>query len=429
MKKTSLLLLTSYFSLLTLALGAKSGEAYGYDPLQGATYRGNLLRDGHYLNEPAPDLQKVSWQFKTGGMVIASPVVTGGKVFVGSHDGSFYCLDAEKGTKLWAFEAGAPIYSSATIYDGVVFFTANNAKLYALDAASGTKKWEAELTTEKKLNHLSSPGVAFGIVFIGSGTEQKLGVCGWSGKRLIGFDVATGEKVWQDNAPKGIGLECIGASVIFPNGTLLSNSSWYCSVLIDLATGSYLWNGSRTDTLTAGHYYATHCSGGGDIAYVATARGGDQSGQSQTSQLIAISLKDGAKQKNKWTVYPYPDFGEGGLKQKPKDGKDHTCWAPLAIAEGILLAPNNDGFLRAFEAEKGGRLWETDLKAPLRSGPSLAGGCVVIAGNDGKIHTLDLKTGKLKNSVPVGTKFQSSPAISGGKVYIGSDDGCVYAIE
>jgi len=52
-----------------------------------------------------PDSLKVVWKFKTNGQVKSSPVIAGGRVFVGSSDKNIYALDIHDGRKVWSYEA------------------------------------------------------------------------------------------------------------------------------------------------------------------------------------------------------------------------------------------------------------------------------------------------------------------------------------
>ena len=51
---------------------------------------------------------KAAWTFTTRARVDSSPVVAGGRVYVGSNDGKLYVLDAASGKSVFEFEAGGP---------------------------------------------------------------------------------------------------------------------------------------------------------------------------------------------------------------------------------------------------------------------------------------------------------------------------------
>src|SRR5437870_5089821 len=73
-------------------------------------YRGNAALTG-VANELLPKKPALLWSFKTGGPVRSSPVIAGGKVFIGSDDFKIYALDFASGKKLWEFKTGAAVHA------------------------------------------------------------------------------------------------------------------------------------------------------------------------------------------------------------------------------------------------------------------------------------------------------------------------------
>jgi hypothetical protein len=72
---------------------------------QDAMFRGNVEHRGIFEAAGVPKFSKMKWSFRTGGMVIGSPTVTGGVVYVGSDDGNFYAIDQGTGAQKWKFAA------------------------------------------------------------------------------------------------------------------------------------------------------------------------------------------------------------------------------------------------------------------------------------------------------------------------------------
>jgi outer membrane protein assembly factor BamB len=81
-------------AITTVALCA-CGSLFGQDVM----FRGNAQHSGVYDAVGVAKFGRVKWSFHTGGMVIGSPTVTGGVVYVGSDDGNFYAIDAGSGTR------------------------------------------------------------------------------------------------------------------------------------------------------------------------------------------------------------------------------------------------------------------------------------------------------------------------------------------
>ena len=73
---------------------------------------------------------EVRWLFETGDWVQSSPVVSGGVVYCGSHDGMLYALEAETGAQIWQWELGAEVRSSPAVGSGTVVVGCNDGRVY-----------------------------------------------------------------------------------------------------------------------------------------------------------------------------------------------------------------------------------------------------------------------------------------------------------
>ena len=75
---------------------------------------------------------KVAWTFGTRARVDSSPVVAGGRIYIGSGDGRLYVLDAQTGKKISEFEGGAGFSASPAIASGRVVIGDQDGRLYVL---------------------------------------------------------------------------------------------------------------------------------------------------------------------------------------------------------------------------------------------------------------------------------------------------------
>ena len=57
------------------------------------------------------------WEFRAGGQVDSSPVVSGEVVFIGCDDGMLYGLALADGAELWSYELGQEIKGSPAVAD------------------------------------------------------------------------------------------------------------------------------------------------------------------------------------------------------------------------------------------------------------------------------------------------------------------------
>ena len=73
----------------------------------------------------------MAWTFATRARVDSSPVVAGGRVYVGSSDNRLYVLDAATGRKVWEFDTGAAITASPAIAAGKVVIGTQDGTVFA----------------------------------------------------------------------------------------------------------------------------------------------------------------------------------------------------------------------------------------------------------------------------------------------------------
>lgn len=144
-----------------------------------------------------------------GAGFVASPIVSGGRIFIGSNTGVFYALDQRTGTVAWSrFLGFSPkltcnargIASTATVAPDpltsapTVYVSSGDGYLFALDAATGSVVWKREIHTQSPgVNdyfNWSSPTVANGSVYIGVSAQCDKPLVRAGVRR---FDQATGE--------------------------------------------------------------------------------------------------------------------------------------------------------------------------------------------------------------------------------------------
>jgi len=107
------------------------------------------------------------WVSNLTGGIFSSPAVADNRVFIGTLDGFFYCLNMTNGEILWEYAfGGAPILSSPAVAYGKVFFGTDNPNctLYALDEFTGDFLWGFSDGTPIQ----GSPAVVDELVFIGT---------------------------------------------------------------------------------------------------------------------------------------------------------------------------------------------------------------------------------------------------------------------
>ena len=98
-----------------------------------------------------------------------------GKVYVGSEDKNFYCLNAYTGQKIWNFTIGFYLRSSPSCYNGRVYTGADDGFFYGLDANTGAQVWKTatggifpNLLNPGEAKAFSSPIVVNNMIYCGS---------------------------------------------------------------------------------------------------------------------------------------------------------------------------------------------------------------------------------------------------------------------
>ncbi len=413
---------------------------------QPTMFRGGPAHAGVY-DSPPPSLATVAWKFKTAGRVLSSPVVSGDQVFVGSSDTHLYAIDRATGTQRWRFATKGAISSSPAVHDGLVFISSLDGKVYAVDAASGKERWSFATQGERRYTapgihgaiprtermpdpfdvFLSSPVVANGTVYIGSGDQH-----------IYALDAATGALKWKFATG-----DVVHASPAVARGTVFVGSWDRNLYALDAATGRERWR------YTTGNDTVIYNQIG--IASSAAVAGG----------MVFVGGRDGH--------FHAVDEQTGALRWKHNNRGGWTIGSP-AVRDGIVYFATSDGRrFKALDAATGTIRFDLENKAVSFSSPALAGDVVYYGTSDGWLRAVDIRTGTFKahfqtdGSKENGAKWTdangvlqtggmypdrtldgmmigmrtmftvgsilSSPTIVDGVLYVGSTDGHVYALR
>jgi polyvinyl alcohol dehydrogenase (cytochrome) len=157
----------------------------------------------------------------------SQPVVAGGRVFVGSHNGTIFSLDAKTGCIYWTYSAKSAVRSAVVLDGRAVYFGDNSANVYALDAATGKELWSRKLEEHPFARISGSPAVYEGRVYIGVASFEELfganptyECCTFRGS-LNALDAKTGAVAWRTflvPEPKPRGKSTSGKTLWGPSG-------------------------------------------------------------------------------------------------------------------------------------------------------------------------------------------------------------------
>src|SRR5439155_14120275 len=85
---------------------------------------------------------QLDWSAPLGGVIVSSPAVVGGVLYIGTLRGHAAAIDAATGTVLWDTPIGDTVTSSPAVSGGLVYLGAfDSGDVSALHADTGTAAW------------------------------------------------------------------------------------------------------------------------------------------------------------------------------------------------------------------------------------------------------------------------------------------------
>ncbi|RPJ83899.1 MAG: hypothetical protein EHM18_12890 [Acidobacteria bacterium] len=346
------------------------------------------------------------WSFPTQAEVWSSPTVAQGVLYVGSDDGFLYALDARTGSQKWRFQAGKGIRSKPAVGSEAVCFLSDDGYLYALDRTSGKLKWKFDTHTalvphtvlgdnDSRWDYLqSSPAIADGLVFVGSGNSNFYAV-----------DMASGQEKWHYTAGDSVrsSPRVVGNTVFF--------ASWDNFVYaLNAATGEEKWKFDTKGIVQASPIVA------GDVLVIG----------SRYPYVFALDATTGQE---KWRFNYFGSWVESS-----------------AVVDSSTVYVGSSDFLHLFaiDLKNGQRKWGFKTSGYSWSSPAIANGTVYIgaarstqrhSNAGGDLYAVDAKTGREVWRFQTGRLpdhflqgVVSSPVVADGLVYFGALDGRVYAV-
>ena len=154
---------------------------------------------------------KWSFAFPDAIRARSQPVTGGGALFMGSHDGTVYALDARSGCVRWTFKAAAEV-RTGILLDGWtagdtgarpgLYFGDLTGNVYALDAQSGELRWRDRPDDHHSLTITASPVrfedrlyVALSSLEVTAAADPGYACCTFRGG-VVAYDAATGKRLW-----------------------------------------------------------------------------------------------------------------------------------------------------------------------------------------------------------------------------------------
>jgi outer membrane protein assembly factor BamB len=187
---------------------AAADDASGKTSNDWPAFRQDFMREAH-VKAALPNSLKLKWTYKLPGARFSSPVARGSSVLVTVENRHrIDAIDIETGKRKWSFVAAGPITGSPTIAKSVCLFGCRDGWVYAVRLSDGLLAWRNLAAPEERqivaIGQLESAWPSLGPVIVAGDT-----ICAVAGRHnmaeggivITGFDLPTGNKVWQTEAP------------------------------------------------------------------------------------------------------------------------------------------------------------------------------------------------------------------------------------
>jgi outer membrane protein assembly factor BamB len=138
------------------------------------------------------------WRKNLGMPIINAPVVSGGRIFVSTHDNHFYALAESDGRQLWdnqgiSDSAGILASTNAAVSGETVIAPYTSGEIFALRVQNGQVGWSDVLSRSGHVTALSQLDDIAGRPVIDRGVVYAISQSGL----MAAFSVNTGERLWS----------------------------------------------------------------------------------------------------------------------------------------------------------------------------------------------------------------------------------------
>ena len=393
---------------------------------------------------------KLKWAFGFPDASVAwsHPTVAGGRVFVGSQNGTVYALDAKTGCIHWTFSASGGVRTAVAVAPAggsrlVVYFGDTAANAYALDAATGRTLWVRRVDDHPSARVTGSPTVFEGRLYVpvasyeeAQGADPQYPCCTFRGS-VAALDAESGAVEWKTymipDSPQRRGTSTSGVPLWGPSGAgiwsaptvdvarralYVATGNAYSApaspasdavVALDLATGAIRW----MRQVTANDVYVSNCRAGNPNCPETLGPDHDFGSppvlaRAGSRDVIVIGQKSGVAfamdpEKKGEILWQYR-AGQGGVLGGIE-------WGAAADAERAYFAVSDittsqPGGLHAVNLATGMRAWFTPPRPPAcgsgrgcnaaqSAAVTAIPGAVLSGSNDGSLRAYSTATGEV----------------------------------
>ena len=302
--------------------------------------------------EQVPRLHlKWAFGFPDATSAWSQPTIVGGRLYVGSQNGTVYALDAASGCVVWTFAAQGGVRSSISIGRRgagrqpvyAAYFSDQKGFVYAVDAATGKQLWRRKVDEHPLVRLTGSPTLYQDRLYVPTSSYEEGGkppgysCCTFRGS-IVALDTRDGGVIWKSytiaEEPRLLRA--------YADGTELRGPS-----------GGAIWSAPTIDVKRGALYVGV---------------GNTYSGRAQptTDAVLALDLKTGAMRWTRQMAPSTPDvFGctPGDVNCGERAGPDFDFGASPVLARlpgghQLVIAGQKSGVVYALDPDrKGEQVW------------------------------------------------------------------------
>ncbi len=172
------------------------------------------------------------WRYAAGGPIEQQPAYARDEIFVASADGSVHALVARTGHELWSRVIGEQPATPPVVSGGIVYLATHQTSVFALDAGTGASRWHYRREQEREftLRTVAAPVPSGGFVYTG-----------FSDGTTVALRADTGEVVWQRASGPGDQFIDAGATPQLAGGRVYVATYRDGVFALDAKSGDLVW--------------------------------------------------------------------------------------------------------------------------------------------------------------------------------------------
>jgi len=339
----------------------------------------------------------------------------------------------------WRAPTDGDVVSSPAIANGVVYVGSGDGFLYALDVTTGARRWRYDAGSPVS----SSPAVGGGLVFATARDGS-----------IFAVDAARGTRRWRLTTGADLPLpwghesgDHFLSSPAYIDGRVVVGAGDGGVYAIDAATGRRQWRAQTDGRVRAspavadGRVYAGSYDG---RVYCYDLTSGALRWRYETE---GVTLKSGSFGFDRRSIQSSPAVDNGVVYVGARDGflyaigaddgklrwrVDHKIsWiiTSPAVSDHVVFAGSSDAHFAQALDSAGTERWRFAADVPVWSSPAVAGDLVYFGDAAGRVHAVDRASGVERWMFRTGATVFSSPVIADDLVVVGSTNGGVYALR